>query len=214
MIKKIFRSEKSISKAKVYRRCSDTLRMIDGLIKSGIIFIGLLLSGLTSAGVHLIKPGDEISIQVIGHPDLTIEKVTVSSKGEVKLQLIKNVEIADLTLDLASEKISKLYEISYLQTANVLVNLITKAEVPTIKIVFVGKIIKPGSFDLAAETDLVSAIASAGGLAKGADQGAVEVKRRGIKKPLRFNYNHILAGEDEDPFLLDGDIVHVLDSFF
>jgi protein involved in polysaccharide export with SLBB domain len=64
---------------------------------------------------------------------------------------------------------------------------------------------------------LMQAIAKAGGATEGARRSGVVITRRdkaGKETRQRINLNSVMSGRLADPFLQDGDVVHVPTSIF
>lgn len=185
--------------------------------------VHLAIAALLSAAsqfkepLHILVPGDVISISVLGQRDLSVPRVTVASDGTVRLQLINYVKIAGMPIDQAARYVSRLYEKDFLKQANVIVNLLTPKKFK-ISIMFVGEFSKKGRLKFDKGIDLLAAIVDGGGLKKSADRSSLIIIRKGpeSKKPktLSFDYDKLISGEQNSPKLQAGDLVKIEESFF
>jgi len=83
-----------------------------------------------------------------------------------------------------------------------------------------GAVRNPGAIQvkLSRKTTVLQAIAQAGGLVAGASKSGVTItrtdKKTGREQKIRINLNDILKGKRPADALLEGDVVHVPESFF
>lgn len=164
--------------------------------------------------VHKIVPGDVLDVSVVDHKELSVPAVTVGTEGQIQVPLLGSVVVASLTLDRAAEKIGRMLEKDFLRKARVNVNLARPAAPAKMTVTVVGQVARPGSYEVIVDCDLITVLANAGGLSKGASETDIEVKRRGIKKPIVVDYDKMLRGKAEIFVLQPGDIVSVQESFF
>lgn len=87
------------------------------------------------------------------------------------------------------------------------------ADLSKIRVLFLGKVKKPGAYPLNEKTDLLTGITEAGGLDKGAVK-EVSIRRKGIKKEIIVDYDDMVEGSVGSPELKNGDIVNVGESFW
>jgi polysaccharide export outer membrane protein len=123
----------------------------------------------------MLKSNDMVRMTVFGEADLTTQTRVLKS-GEVVLPLIGTVRIGGLTVSKANELIRTLYAKDYLVDPKIAV---TVDEYSQDFVSVIGAVLTPGQFPVPAsgKFDLSSAIASAGGLAPGADPNRVLLTR-------------------------------------
>jgi len=97
-------------------------------------------------------------------------------------------------------------------------DLITVERSVPVHVYFLGEVRQPGTLEFASteRLTLLSAIARAGGLSERASP-RIQIRRPdagGGTTLIDAHYKRILAGEEPNPELRDGDIVHVKESFF
>jgi polysaccharide biosynthesis/export protein len=97
-------------------------------------------------------------------------------------------------------------------------DLITVERQVPANVYFLGEVATPGAlqFSSAEKLTLLAAIARAGGLTDRASTKIVIRRRNGSGElaETTVNYKRILAGDEPDPRLADGDIIVVKESFF
>jgi polysaccharide biosynthesis/export protein len=139
----------------------------------------LSLTPLTQAlaqGVDpLLKPNDTVRMVVFGEEDLTIQTRILKS-GEVVLPLVGTVHIGGLTVSQANDKIRDLYAKDYLVDPKI---TLTVDDYSTDFISVLGAVNSPGQFPVpvSGKFDLSAAIATAGGLAPGANPNGIVLTR-------------------------------------
>jgi polysaccharide export outer membrane protein len=122
---------------------------------------------------YKLGPGDEIRVTVFNEPDLKVEQ-KIAAQGEINMPLIGDVSANGLTsADLARSIEARLSK-GYLREPRVSVTVITYRPFYVI-----GEVSRPGSYAFTPNLTVASAIATAGGFAKGANKGAVYVRRLG-----------------------------------
>jgi len=157
---------------------------------------------------YRIGPEDLIEIQVFGVDQLT-RTVRVNSRGNISLPLIGNVQVGGLTGSEAEAVIvSKLSE-SYLQDPQV--SLFIK-EYTNQRVTVEGAVQKPGIYPLRGQTTLLRAIAVAGGQGSLSDLSNIVIYRAdstGLRTGMTYDIEKIRRGEQDDPTVLNDDVVVV-----
>jgi len=84
-------------------------------------------------------------------------------------------------------------------------------EVRSFKVSVIGEVTRPGRFELKSWTTALDALALAGGFTQFAARSKVVIlhPEGTTMKRLPFNYNKVAAGEQENFYLRNGDIVLV-----
>ena len=158
---------------------------------------------------YVIGPEDVLAVSVWKEPDIS-RILPVRPDGRISLPLVGELQASGLTAsklqDIIAQKLKDYIE-------NPQVNVIVQ-EVRSRSFNVVGKVLKPGSFDLAKPTAVLDAIALAGGLQDFAKVSKIYVLRRmpdGSQRMIPFNYKLVIKGKrlDENVELQSGDTVVV-----
>jgi polysaccharide biosynthesis/export protein len=162
-----------------------------------------------SKGEYVIGPEDVLAINVWKEPEIS-RSVPVRPDGKISLPLVGDLLASGLTTDKLRDNIAaKLKE--YISNPEVIVIV---QEVKSRSFNIVGKVGKPGSYDLAKPMTVLDALAVAGGFQDFAKSGKIYVLRRetdGSRKMLPFNYKLVIKGRglDQNVELQSGDTVVV-----
>jgi polysaccharide export outer membrane protein len=145
---------------------------------------------------------------VWGQEELDSE-VIVQPDGKISLPLVKEVIAAGLTVDALRQELDKRYREFILEpTVSV-----TVSEINSLKIYVLGEVNNPGEIDLLSYTDVLQAIAKAGGFTIYAKKNKVEIIRTfgGQKIKTRFNYSQVVRGKNlqQNIALKPGDVIIV-----
>ena len=169
---------------------------------------GAALAAPPDQGKYLLGPEDAVEISVWKEPELT-KQLVVRPDGKITYPLIGEVKTEGLTVNELQKEISKRLE-KYVTDANVTVILL-KAQ--HYKIFVTGKVNKPGDFIVGRPTNVIQAIAMAGGLTPFASPGSIMVLRHegGKEEVYPFNYNQVARGRslEQNRTLEPGDVVVV-----
>lgn len=144
---------------------------------------------------YRIQVGDELSIRVLLNPDLN-EDVTVRPDGHISTSILHDERAANRTVPELIGILNTGYA-RYLQKPHV--SVIVKTIAP-IRIFVGGEVAIPGEQVVAgAPPTLAQAIARAGGLKLGGDEGRVFLVRRGENDSpvyLSTRYDAVMSGSD------------------
>ncbi len=156
----------------------------------------------------LIGHGDRLRIDVWGQEELDSD-VIVQPDGKISLPLVKEVIAAGLTVDALRQELDKRYR-EFIREPTVSV---TVSEINSLKIYVLGEVNSPGEIDLLSYTDVLQAIAKAGGFSIYAKKNKVEIIRTfgGQKIKTRFNYSQVVRGKNlqQNIPLKPGDVIIV-----
>ena len=158
---------------------------------------------------YVIGPSDVLAINVWKDPELS-RTVPVRPDGKISLPLIGELEVSGLTaLNVQALLVEKLKEFISKPQVSVIVQ-----EVKSRTYVIVGKISKPGSYQLGKPTTVLEAIAIGGGFVEFAKTNKLYVLRvqpDGSRVRIPFNYKKVLNGRglDENVDLKNGDTIVV-----
>jgi polysaccharide export outer membrane protein len=129
---------------------------------------------------YKIRPHDRISVIVYKHPELSTTNMTnlqvergllVNSKGDIRLPLIRKINLVGLTQTEAEEKISQSYA-TYLKHPDIQIEVLNK------RAYVIGEVKQPGEFELINEQlPLLQLLAKAGDITDTADRNSILIFR-------------------------------------
>jgi len=164
----------------------------------------------TSAPVvydYVIGPEDVLDISVWNNTMIS-RTVPVRPDGMISLPLLNDVRASGQTpLQLRVDLMKKLAEYMVDPEVSVIVR-----EVHSPKVSVVGKVNKPGRFELRNDATVLDLLALAEGVDTFASTSRIVVLRKegSVTRRLRFNYNKVKSGGKQENFLLrPGDIIVV-----
>lgn len=160
------------------------------------------------AGVEeRIFPLDKLQIDVFRVKDLSGE-YEVALDGTVSMPLIGSVEAVNRTPAELSAAIAQRYDAQYLRDPQVSV-VIDESEAS--KVTVDGGVGKSGTVDVRGSTDLMTVIASSGGIAEDGNAKRVAIFRKidGETRAAAFDLTAIRDDEANNPTVYPGDIVYV-----
>lgn len=157
---------------------------------------------------YQLGPEDALEVSVWKEPDLT-KQLVVRADGKISYPLVGEIQAAGLSVKQLQDEISKRLT-KFVTDANVTVILL---KTQYYKVFVTGKVNKPGDFILGRPTDVMQAIAMAGGVTPFASPKSIVVLRRvgGTDVIYPFNYNDVSRGMslEQNRTLLPGDVVVV-----
>jgi polysaccharide export outer membrane protein len=162
---------------------------------------------LTVNDEYRIGPGDKLRIEVYKDQQLS-QSVQVRPDGKITLPLIGDMPATGSTpIELRDTISTSLKEYITNPTVTVIV-----VEAVASQVYVMGEVTHPGSMQLHGPTNIIQAIAMAGGFKEFANTKDVRVLRpntSGDLQTIRFNYKDMLAGDAKPFFLKAGDTVVV-----
>lgn len=179
-----------------------------------IILVGLLLSATTISRAettpYLINPGDILLIYVWNEKDLS-QEVLVRPDGAVSVPLAGQVQAGGLTVPEVEKNLT--LALTKFMKDQPTVNIMIKQTAGNIVYV-IGKVNRPGPFPINQPTDVMQALAMAGGLNAFAAESSINILRRdkhGVQKAIRFRYSDVKSGDElqTNIVLQSGDVVVV-----
>lgn len=177
-----------------------------------LLFWCLLLATLPcplSASEYTVGDGDVLDINVYENDDLSTT-VRVSANSTIRIPLIGEVDISDLTVSEVASRIETLLRDGYL--VNPQVDVFVK-EYRSKKVIILGQVNKPGLYELQGKTTLLEFISKAGGLTS--DVGSsVTIKRTDTgaeSNNLVIDLNRLIKEGDTtlNVQIKDGDSVYI-----
>ena len=160
-------------------------------------------------GDYTIGPADVLAINVWKDPELS-RIVPVRPDGKISLPLIGELQVSGLTaLNVQRIVTQKLRE--YISDPEVAV-IVQQVKSRTYAVL--GKIVKPGSYELAKPTTVLEAIAIAGGFLDFAKKSKISIIRpsdKGSPDTLYFDYKKVTEGRnpEQNVELRNGDTIVV-----
>lgn len=171
-----------------------------------------LFSGMVSAeqSSYQVNPGDALQIFVWNEEGLTRE-VLVRPDGFISVPLVGQVKAGGLTPEAIETRLVEGYS-KYLKDApTVTVSLL---QIGGYKVYVVGKVNRPGEYPINRPTDVMQALAMAGGLNTFAKENDINILRRkadGSQEAIKFAYGKVKDGDQlqTNIILKSGDVVVV-----
>lgn len=159
---------------------------------------------------YRVNPGDELRIDVWNEESLS-RKVLVRPDGIISLPIAGEIDTRGRSPSSVAEAVADALGEFMKDRPRVVVSLI---EARGNQIYVLGKVDKPGRFLIHAETDVMQALALAGGLNSFADEDDIRILRRdanGIQRAIPFRYSEVKAGRELETNVLlrSGDLVVV-----
>jgi polysaccharide export outer membrane protein len=162
----------------------------------------------TVGEAYKLQPGDVLDVSVWEEEDLQ-KQVLVRPDGGMSFPLVGNIQAAGKSVaelqKLITERLKK-----YIPDAVVTVATL-KLDGNTVYVI--GKVAKPGEFQVNRYVDVVQALSMAGGMTPYASDNKISILRRenGKQRSIPFRYGDIEKGEDleQNIILQSGDVVVV-----
>jgi polysaccharide export outer membrane protein len=147
---------------------------------------------------YLIAPGDVIGVRVFNQEANSVERVRVREDGRISIPFLNDVEVAGMEpVDLARRLEVRLKEFIMAPVVTVVVH-----ERRPLRVSVVGRVTRPGVYDLDRGAGVLHALAAAGGLTPFAPDDGVFVLRGGYwadgdpaPARIRFRYRDLAAGK-------------------
>ena len=161
---------------------------------------------------YKLGPADEVAVRVVGQPDYTLEKAQVSPMGRLYHPLIGDIDVAGLTLDQATKRLTIEFS-QYIREPKVSLSLLA-ANSSLIGVL--GDVGRPGILVMSRPMTLLDAISASGGVTDLGSQTNITLVRRAVDGSMRtskVNVKRVLEGKatpEDNVTLQAGDtlIVH------
>lgn len=159
-------------------------------------------------GAYLIGPADELKVDVLYEPELSLEPTRVDTNGDIQVALIGPVHAAGKTAAQLSAEIQQRLGARFLRNPRVVVGVTDYARQ---NVTVEGEVVQPGVYRVQGTSSLLQALALAHGPKKTAKLSEVIVFRttNGQRLAARFDLGRIRYGYEPDPLILGGDKVVV-----
>ena len=163
------------------------------------------LNNLFSKG-YKIQPGDEIEIFVWQSEDFT-RRAVVQLDGTIPYPIIGTLKVGGKTPSELEKELTEFLSryIKYPQVSVLILNYAYR------QVAIIGEVRRPGTFPLVKEMKLTELVAKAEGYTSNAYLKKVFIIRnKGMRKEFStVNLKRILRGDEDDVFLVPGDIVYI-----
>jgi polysaccharide export outer membrane protein len=179
-----------------------------GVLALFAVMAGTAFAQSPSKNSLLIRPGDNLHISVLDTPEMD-QYARVTDAGEVPVQGIGNVQVANMTPAEAATAVHDRYVSSHFlnhpQVAVVVDQYATQ------EVTLIGEVKTPGAYPIATPRPILDVIALGGGLTEFADR-EVLVERHGDQtNPVRYNVSNNGQQALKDQVLVNpGDTVVVV----
>jgi len=126
---------------------------------------------------YRIAPGDLISIDVFGEPDLSMERVRVPGNGAVSYPLLGEINVEGLTAPALERKLTAMLRDGYLRKPEVTVTVLEYRP-----FYVSGAVQNPGGFAYKEGITVEKAITEAGGFSESALREQITILREGVNE--------------------------------
>lgn len=166
-----------------------------------------------ATGDYRLGTGDLLTVKVYESEELNTE-VRVSSRGEISLPLLNNVDVFNLTTAEAEDKVEKLYQVKYIHDPHVIIHI---KEHVSKQITLVGAVKMPGTYEYVRKRRLLDVLAIANGLAEESGTIAYITRENAVtheRKRYAINLEELLKRGNmrQNMVVLGGDVIFVPES--
>lgn len=160
-----------------------------------------------SATAAQLRPGDTMTVSLLGIPEPITSNVQIDEQGFIRLQYIGAVTAAGLTAAELSQSIRDTYIAKNFYTA-----LDVSVHVTERYVYIGGEVQRPGRIPWSPDLTLAKAVQSAGGFTLYAKENKVTLTRD--RQAYDFDVKLAQRRPEEDPLLFPGDSIQVPRSAF
>jgi protein involved in polysaccharide export with SLBB domain len=163
------------------------------------------LEGPVDRDSYVIGPGDILTIGVWGEEEKILQ-VPVTPEGKIVVESVGVIAVTGLSIrDAEAEVVNTLK--NFYTTANI---TLTLTSIRSIKVFLSGQLKLQGSLVVTPVDRISDAITLAGGIREGGSRRSVILNRSsGTERSLDLVDFYVYGNLDENPFLMDGDRIHV-----
>lgn len=168
-------------------------------------------SGADQGYVYRIGPYDKLIIDVLGIEELSNRHVTADGNGNIAVPVAGVVNINNMTLGEATDRVAQQLRAGHMRNPRVSVNL---EESVSRFVTIDGEVRQPGNYPVVAGMSLMRGVAAARGATEFAKLQEVVIHRevQGRQMIALYDLGAIRRGAYADPILYPNDIVVVGDS--
>jgi polysaccharide export outer membrane protein len=182
---------------------------LSALIAAIVAFQCFIVVCPASAEDYKIAPSDVLEVSVYGEETVTKGELIVRPDGKISYPMAGDVEVAGLTTAQAKDAIEQRVR-EYIPGAMITVIV---AKLNSLQYYVVGKVAKPGMYNMPNSITVLQALALAGGLTTFADEDDITIVRKQGNEDLRlpFDYKKVKKGKnlDQNILLERGDVILV-----
>lgn len=159
---------------------------------------------------YQLGPDDEVLIDIYGFSEANYQ-LKVSPEGTINIPLAGVVQVAGVTMEVATERIksrlSKIYTGIRTGATSVSVSL---GNIRSIKVVLTGEVVKPGTYTLPSVATVFNALYSSGGPTQNGSFRTIQIIRGGTIVATLDVYDFLLYGSLKNNIRLqDQDVIRV-----
>lgn len=189
---------------------------------AAVMSIMLIASASAQDANYKIRPGDQLSVEVLEDSSLT-RSILVLPDGNISFPLAGTIKAAGLTVSQLRSALVTGLAPNFASSPSVFVSV--QAVAPrapraaatrrTIEVFLIGEVANPGAHEVARGTSILQFLAQTGGFTRFAAKKRVQLRRTssdGSSKVFRINYAAIEDGRDVSTAmapLQDGDVIVV-----
>lgn len=155
---------------------------------------------------YLLRPSDQISINVFREPDFSMESVRIGVEGNVSMPMLGSIPAAGMTAAQFEQAVTQRLAAAGLRTPQVAVNI---NEYASHLVTVEGAVESPGVYAFQPGARLSAAVAMGGGMTRSAKSEQVAVFRESPEGVMvaKFDYGQVSQGTMLDPILEPNDRV-------
>ncbi len=176
----------------------------------GVILFSIITTAFALrcwADDYVIAPPDVLEISIWGEEELQRGQLVVRTDGKISFPLVGDLLVAGKTTAQVKEELEAAIQ-QYIPAANASVIV---AQMGSMQFYVLGKVARPGMFNIGTELNVLQALSMAGGLATFAKESdIVIIRKRGNETvQLPFNYEQVKKGKnlEQNITLQRGDVV-------
>ena len=164
-------------------------------LRVSILLVGLFYSVLALSESYVVNPGDLLQIDIWDEEGLSREAL-VRPDGFISLPMAGGIDTTKSTPSQVEDKISQSLGKYMKEPPRVVVSVVN---VSGNKIYVIGKVADPGEYIITSDTDVMQALALAGGLVSFAEENEIIILRRnsdGAQVGIPFRYAKVKTGRE------------------
>jgi polysaccharide biosynthesis/export protein len=179
-----------------------------GYFRGLIIALVCIFCATNAYAEYRLRPGDTLDVSVWQEPKLN-RQVVVAPDGKISFPLAGHLKAGGLSVEAVEAKLTEKLKLQYTTDLDVTVSLASIKEepvqaaaaeekVPDPTFYVTGEVAKPGQFAFDRPTNVLQAIAVAGGLGPFAAGHRIKIRRKvgGEEQLFDFDYEAFISGDD------------------
>ena len=199
------------------------MKMLRTLAGSLAVLAMLGMGGFAMAGPYLVRPGDVLEVLVFQDQKLN-KQIVVAPDGRISFPLAGHLKAGGRTLEAIEGDLKDRLKKQFADDVDITVSLLGSKELPPKpqlapeppldpSVYVTGEVAKPGQYFFKTRTNVLQAIALAGGLGPFAAERRIKIRRKenGQETLYEFDYDAFISGDDlsGNMYLRSGDVVVV-----